>query len=82
MSGTVYDDPNREAVGLDPIWTGAGEGVTPVSQQASAAGYDPSKYTVEQVIAYADAHPDEADDILAAEQAGKNRTTLVEALGG
>ena len=22
---TVFDDPNREAVGLDPIWTGAGE---------------------------------------------------------
>ena len=21
---TVYDDPNREAVGLEPIWTGAG----------------------------------------------------------
>lgn len=22
---TFYDDPNREAVGLEPIWTGAGE---------------------------------------------------------
>lgn len=22
---TIYDDPNREAVGLEPIWTGAGE---------------------------------------------------------
>jgi hypothetical protein len=21
---TIYDDPNREAVGLEPIWTGAG----------------------------------------------------------
>jgi hypothetical protein len=25
VSGTVYDDPNREALGLAPIWTGAGE---------------------------------------------------------
>jgi hypothetical protein len=22
---TIYDDPNRESVGLAPIWTGAGE---------------------------------------------------------
>ena len=22
---TMFDDPNREAVGLAPIWTGAGE---------------------------------------------------------
>ena len=25
MSATFYDDPNREAVGLEPIWTGAGD---------------------------------------------------------
>ena len=28
MSSTFYDDPNREAVGLAPIWTGA-EGTEP-----------------------------------------------------
>lgn len=22
---TTYDDPNREAVGVQPIWTGAGD---------------------------------------------------------
>jgi hypothetical protein len=22
---TIFDDPNREAVGLEPIWTGAGD---------------------------------------------------------
>ena len=25
MTATFYDDPNREAIGLPPIWTGAGE---------------------------------------------------------
>jgi hypothetical protein len=25
MSAVFYDDPNRESVGLAPIWTGAGE---------------------------------------------------------
>jgi hypothetical protein len=28
MSAT-YDDPNREALGLPPIWTGAGDVVEP-----------------------------------------------------
>lgn len=38
--------------------------------------FDPSDYTVAEVEEYLDAHPDEAEAILAAEAEGKNRTTL------
>ena len=34
-----------------------------------------------EVLAYVDEHPDETDDIVAAEEAGKNRITLLEKLG-
>jgi hypothetical protein len=44
---------------------------------APGSGYDPTDNTVDDVLAYVDKHPDEADRVLAAEKAGKNRTTLV-----
>jgi len=28
MSGTQYDDPNRESLGLPPIWSETGDNVT------------------------------------------------------
>jgi hypothetical protein len=43
--------------------------------------YDPGEHTVDEVIAYAEAHPDEVDDIIAAEEAGKGRVTLLDRLG-
>jgi PKD domain/IPT/TIG domain len=49
---------------------------------ARAEGYDPGEHTVVEVKAYVDEHPDEAADILAAEQGGQNRTTLVSYLEG
>lgn len=52
------------------------------SATAPAEAYDPGAHTVAEVTDYAAAHPDEVPAILAAEQAGKNRTTLVAALGG
>jgi hypothetical protein len=48
----------------------------PVSDEA----YDPAEHTVDEVLAYAEEHPDEVDDIAAAEEAGKNRTTLLDKL--
>ena len=39
--------------------------------------YDPGAHTVAEVESYADAHPDEVEEIYEAEVAGKNRTTLV-----
>lgn len=77
---TIYDDPNRESVGLAPIWTGAGEEVQPI--ESAGEPYDPGSHTTAEVLAYVDAHPDEADAVLAAEQAGKNRSTLVNQLSG
>lgn len=67
---TMYDDPNRQAVGLEPIWTGASEG-------GEAAGqFDPGEHTVAEVQEYIALNPDDADRVLAAEADGKNRVTL------
>jgi len=148
MAGSYFDDPNRQVLGLDPIWTGAPDdgpeatGATagipgtwtpagagaPASVSdlmkgrpnvvvaspatpwttgqyvqtmtggaagratwtgtawvggvaADAASFDPGEHTVAEVEAYAADHPDELDAIVAAERAGKNRTTLLTALG-
>lgn len=59
--------------------TGGPEGV---SGDESGA-YDPSGYTVDEVIAYGRAHPDEAEAILKLEKGrdGKQRKGVIEALG-
>lgn len=44
--------------------------------------FDPSEHTIDEVKDYVDAHPDEVDAVLNAEQAGKGRVTLVEWLEG
>lgn len=43
-------------------------------------GYSPADHTVDEVLAYAVDNPDEVDAIVAAEETGKNRVTLLEAL--
>ena len=73
---TQYDDPNREAVGMEPIWTGADAVTEPKGEAASSDGFDPAEHTVSEVEVYLDAHPDETEAVLAAEAAGKNRTSL------
>lgn len=75
---TFYDDPNREAVGLAPIWTGAGEG----GEAQPVEGYDPGDDVVADVQAYVEANPDQRATVFEAEKAGKNRTTLVDWLQG
>src|SRR5262245_18946629 len=45
----------------------------------STAVYDPGEHTVAEVLAYLDAHPDQHDAVLAAEAAGKGRTTILNA---
>lgn len=42
--------------------------------------FDPSEHKVDEVIAYVTEHPDQRETVLATEQAGKDRKTLVEAL--
>jgi len=40
--------------------------------------YDPSEHTVDEVKEYVTDNPGQAGEVLAAEQAGKNRTTLTD----
>lgn len=47
---------------------------------SGAEVFDPGAATVAEVIDYVDAHPDETQAVLDAEEAGKNRSTLVTAL--
>lgn len=42
--------------------------------------YDPSQYTVDEVMSYAEGHPDQVDAIYAAEESGKSRVTLLDKL--
>lgn len=44
-------------------------------------GFDPGQHTVSEVLAYLADHPDETDAIRAAEETGKARSTLLDALG-
>ena len=43
MSATFYDDPNREAIGLAPIWTGAGEVTATKTKADTDADDEPAK---------------------------------------
>jgi hypothetical protein len=51
----------------------AGRLPAPAPKQA----YDPGDHTVAEVLAYLEAHPDQAEAVLEAEAAGKARTTLL-----
>lgn len=42
--------------------------------------FDPADYTVAEVMEYAEANPDQVDDLIAAEEAGKARSTLLSQL--
>jgi len=47
---------------------------------AEAASFDPAEHNVKDVLAHVEAHPEDLAAVLAAEQAGKQRTTLLDAL--
>jgi len=40
-------------------------------------GYDPAAHTVTEVIGFVEDHPEELDEVIAAEEAGKGRVTLL-----
>ncbi len=48
--------------------------------QLEALEFDPNQHTVDEVLAYIESAPDERDAILRAEQAGKSRKSIIEAL--
>lgn len=68
------------ADGNEVYWTGtawaAGRAPAPPPPGGEVA-YDPADYTVEDVKAYVEDHPDEAAAVLDAERAGSDRSTLV-----
>ena len=76
---TDWYAPNQQAVGTEPA---AGGGGGTQAATASSSGFDPGEHTVDEVKAHVDANPDQAQAVLDAELAGKNRTTLVDWLTG
>jgi hypothetical protein len=68
---TIFDDPNREAVGLDPIWTDAENPPLPEGD------FDPTDHTVAEVEEYLAANPDDRERVLNAEAEGKARVSLL-----
>ncbi|MEO6571024.1 MAG: hypothetical protein ABIO83_05705 [Ilumatobacteraceae bacterium] len=80
MSETVDSPtPNSHAVGVtivgsDPAPSGnAGGGI---DADTTDEAFNPDDHTVEEVQAYLDDHPDDADRVLAAEADGKGRKSL------
>jgi len=47
------------------------------NEAVTSSGYDPSEFTVEEVVTYAEENLDELDEIIAAETAGRGRKTLL-----
>ena len=56
------------------------EELPPEEQADVEVAYDPGAHTVADVIAFAEDHPEQVQALLDAEQAGRNRTTLVSQL--
>lgn len=56
----------------------AEDGDEPPEESGLMVGFDPAAHTVDEVKAYADEHPEEIEELLEAEEAGKNRITLVD----
>lgn len=44
--------------------------------------FDPAEHNVADVLAFVAQYEDETERVLAAERAGKNRVTIIDALGG
>jgi hypothetical protein len=79
VEGDFYVDPSPEQereLGDDvTIYRTTGDGEAEVEE--TAENYDPAEHTVTDVKAYVEQHPDKKDEILAKEEDGKARTTLV-----
>lgn len=82
-----WDSPNQQVVRPDADQVQADAEASLVDDADGSAddveddAYDPGDFTVADVEAYAAEHPDQVQAIVAAERAGKNRTTLLAALG-
>ncbi len=84
---STFDDPNRESVGLPPIWTGAGDVTEPPVEPDPEATDLPggvASHTIAQIEEWVDENPHLAADVLAHERArgSSARVTLVDWLQG
>ena len=89
---TTFDDPNRESVGLPPIWTGADTDPTdpvdpgdvePIPEATDLPG-GVASHTIAQIEEWVDEYPHLAADVLAHERArgSSARRTLLDWLEG
>lgn len=83
QSAPLVEGAATPATVVDGEQTGGGESAgvdVEESPAISDADFDPSEHTGPQVIAYANDHPAERERLLAAERAGKARSTVINAL--
>ena len=78
---STYDDPNREAVGLPPIWTGAEAG-TGAAGCARASRSPSTPASTPSPRSRSTSPPTPTSAARARPRAGKNRATLVASLEG
>jgi len=78
MAGEVIDHPlpNQFVVGVH--YDEPGPAPAPPPPGGETAFYDPGDFTVAEVQTYVTDHPAERAAVLAAEEAGKARSTLIE----
>lgn len=70
----AYDERKRTM----PNYRVDAETITVVEDGSAPDTFDPGGHNATDVKAYVEAHPDEREAVLAAEQDGKNRVTLVD----
>jgi hypothetical protein len=78
--GAEPDDPADEQPADSPEPVLGDPDPAADSADDPAADFDPGQHTVAEVIAYAKANPDQAAAVLAAEKAGRARTTILSEL--
>lgn len=82
--GRVIDDGPATITDVCPTCHGSGRvdvevETEPVPKVGEEGGYDPADHTVDDVLVYLAGHPDEAEALLEAEYAGKDRKGVTEA---
>lgn len=80
---SVEEEPEVEEEVVEddePVEEESDEESDETADEEETGGYNPSEYSVDEVLAYVDAYPDERDAVLQAEKAGKNRKGIVDKL--
>ncbi len=75
---TVRHDRGNGRASVAPLAGLTDRSVEPDPPTSEPAEFDPSDHNIDDVESYVEANPDELDAVLAAERAGKDRSTLIE----